>query len=151
MAKTINGTSVVDNIKVWESDVTVNAGSGDDVINIKAGTGSTVNGQAGNDEIYIHAGSHTVYGGAGNDIMVTWGNAADGSRFEGGAGNDSFKIKGGNNHTIITGDGDNTILLDKGSGHTITGGNIGEDRLFICSDDVTNVTANLEAVQGVLQ
>ena len=94
MSKVITGTSAADNIKVWESGVTVNAGAGDDTIHLKKGTGSTVNGQDGDDTIYIHAGTHTVYGGAGDDVMVTWGNAGDGSRFEGGTGNNSFKIKG---------------------------------------------------------
>ena len=145
MTKVITGTSAADNITVQESGVTVNAGAGDDTVHLKKGTGNTVNGQAGHDTVYVYTGTHTVYGGAGDDTMVTWGNAGDGSRFEGGTGDDSFKIKGGNNHVIITGDGSlNTINLDKGSGHSITGGNTGVDRLFICSDDVTNITANLQ-------
>ena len=62
MAKIINGTNAADKLMVLESGVTVNAGTGNDVINVRKGTGGTVNG----DKVYIHAGSHTVYGVAVN-------------------------------------------------------------------------------------
>ena len=62
MGTMINGTGEADTLTVLESGVTVNAGTGNDVINVRKGTGGTVNG----DKVYIHAGSHTVYGVAVN-------------------------------------------------------------------------------------
>lgn len=70
MAKIINGTKKADNLTVNESNVTLNAGKGNDTITIKKGKNSVIHGDAGNDKIYINGGSNNdIYGDAGKDTI----------------------------------------------------------------------------------
>lgn len=67
-----NGTSAADTIKVTESDLTVNAGSGNDKINLVSGSRNKIFGEAGNDTITVESGAGTgnkLYGDAGNDTI----------------------------------------------------------------------------------
>ena len=72
MAKTITGTAGADEIIVTESNVTVNAGAGDDIISLVGGSRNVIHGDGGNDTIIVKSGAGTgnkLYGDAGNDII----------------------------------------------------------------------------------
>ena len=83
---------------------TINAGDGDDVIDLTSptfdmgGIGMTINGEAGNDTIWAAEGDDELYGGddddilfggEGNDILIHSGSGAQ--LFDGGEGIDTYK------------------------------------------------------------
>ncbi len=84
------------------TNVTVDASSGDDLVNLATGFAlpTTLNGGDGNDSLFGGAGPDTIDGGAGNDRL-------------GGRGGDD---------NLVGGDNDDTLLADAGS-DLLFGGN----------------------------
>src|SRR5215472_13387043 len=75
-------------------------GAGNDILNGKGGN-DLLFGGAGNDTLIGGAGDDQVFGEAGNDRMI-W-NPGDGSDlFEGGDGNDTAEVNGGNGAETFT-------------------------------------------------
>jgi Ca2+-binding RTX toxin-like protein len=91
---------------------TVYAGSGDDYVS--NGNTALIYGGAGNDIIVSSYGSNTVYGEAGDDIL------------QGGSGNDS--VLGGDGHDTLVGDIGNDTL-EGGFGNDLLRAEAGADRL----------------------
>lgn len=112
----------------------INAGAGDDVIDMNYSDGGaynsfTLDGGSGNDTVFANNGDDYLMGGAGNDFMS--GNAGadtlDGGigtdTIYGGSGDDTLD-GGAGNDTLVGGEGNDTFLFDFGDGHdTVTGGN----------------------------
>jgi hypothetical protein len=98
--------------------------AGNDVIGGNEGD-DTMSGNAGNDEMDGQAGNDAIYGNAGDDIMI----GADGNdlmsgvggndQMYGDAGNDVMRGEDGNDHTMLGGDGDDS--LDGGEPATLPG------------------------------
>ena len=80
---TLAGTNAADVLTVKHTQVTVNAGKGNDKINVNSGS------------------SHKIYGEAGNDTIIVAAKAGAGSKFYGDdaknklTGKDTFTINGG--------------------------------------------------------
>ena len=90
-------------------DVTINAGSGNDVLMGNAGN-DTIYGKGGSDYEWGGSGNDALYGGTGNDTLL--GGTGD-DKLSGGAGND--KLDGGpGNDTVMGGSGDDTIVAGLG-------------------------------------
>lgn len=121
-----------DNITVQQGQCTINAGVGDD--SILAGIGTDyIDAGDGNDTINSYAisyheihGKDTIYGGAGDDNIITGhGNIL----VDGGAGNDKITASKGND-TISTGSGNDSVIAGEGNdvikimsgNHTLNGG-----------------------------
>ena len=96
ITSSVAGTQVT--INAGAGNDTINGGAGNDIINGGAGN-DTINGGAGNDMINGGAGNDTINGGAGNDII------------NGGAGNDTI-TGGGGNDTLTGGAGNDTYRFD---------------------------------------
>jgi len=121
------------------TSIDINAGSGDDVIDISAvSAGSTdvsrvINGGSGNDFVlgsdsadFIDGGTENDYimGNGGNDIL----SGGTGNDFiDGGTGNDT--INGGTGRDMLLG-GEGNDVIEAGYGNDIIEGGSGEDRLF---------------------
>ena len=157
MAKTISGTTAADTIIVTESDVTVNAGAGNDIITVAGGSRNVIHGDAGNDRITVESGAgadNTLYGDAGNDVInakagknsvtIYGGDGADtlygGSAADalyGGAGNDKLYGQSGDD-TLTGGAGNDTFVHYASYGNdTITDYVAGEDVINIASGSIS--------------
>ena len=118
----LKGGSGNDYIYSGEGSSTVIAGSGDDNILVEKYSASTsdnyhfVDAGAGNDNINLYSlKSSTVNGGAGNDTINSTGNS---NRIFGGDGDDYIKSGGSKNtsgDTIVGGKGDDTIEVINGT------------------------------------
>ncbi len=111
----------------------INAGAGNDVIDMNYSDGGaynsfTLDGGSGNDTVFANNGDDVLFGGSGNDFMsgnagndiLDGGSGAD--KLYGGSGNDTLD-GGTGNDTLDGGDGADTFLFDFGDGHdTVDGG-----------------------------
>ncbi|MBR9973242.1 cadherin-like domain-containing protein [Magnetospirillum sulfuroxidans] len=111
----------------------INAGAGNDVIDMNYSDGGaynsfTLDGGSGNDTVFANNGDDYLMGGSGNDYMS--GNAGadylDGGTgndtMYGGSGNDTL-VGGAGDDKMFGGDGSDTFLFDFNSGHdTVDGG-----------------------------
>ena len=151
MANTIKGTAKADKLAVNENDVTLTAGKGNDIITVKKGRKSVIHGNGGNDTIKMTGGSYsTVYGDEGAE-NITVGAKVLGATVFGGSGKDRITVNStktykskyqdvfeGQAYTQISyigtyvdaGNGDDTIVVNAGVGHTIYGGK-GKDNITI--------------------
>ena len=117
-------------------DITINAGSGNDVLMGNAGNDS-IYGKGGNDYEWGGSGNDALYGGTGNDTLL--GGTGD-DKLSGGAGND--KLDGGpGNDTVLGGSGDDTIVA--GLGNQVLNGGKGNDVL-----DLSKLTGTFSVDQG---
>ncbi len=129
-----------------EMNITLNGGSGDDVIRggsgsetIDGGSGDDwIDGGAGNDHIHGGSGNDTLIGGDGNDHLYggdgddgIWGGAGD-DRIYGENGNDTLVGNSGNDH-IVGGYGDDNMWGSSGN-DTLSGG-MGNDNVVGGSGD----------------
>lgn len=100
---TLQGNDGNDVLYGGDGNDTINGGYGDDVLY----------GDAGDDTLADDSGSNRLYGGEGNDTFNSWYAAAS-QVFDGGAGNDYFRIQGlYKDHTITTGSGRDTVFADR--------------------------------------
>ncbi|HEY7119393.1 MAG TPA: hypothetical protein VH475_22570, partial [Tepidisphaeraceae bacterium] len=103
---TINGTAMTGSPFSNVTKVVVNAGDGDDSVNLsRLFLNATADGGAGNDTIAGTDGNDVLIGGAGNDSL------------DGGAGNDN----------LLGGDGDDTLV--GGDGLDVFQGEAGRDTI----------------------
>ena len=119
---TLTGTSVADTLTVKHTQVTVNAGKGNDKINVNSGSSHKIYGEAGNDTIVIAAKAGSglkVYGDdasnklTGNDTFTI--NGGKKNYFYGGKGVDTFNVNGGSTNYIYGGEGNDVIVIGKTS------------------------------------
>ena len=141
----ITGTANADNIYNSGSNVSINAGAGNDSIynysgskvTINAGVGNdsiynysgdnvSINAGAGDDSIYNHSKYATIIGGDGNDSINNY--YSSNALITGGKGDDSIYNTSGNYATITAGDGDDTIYNYNSSNVSINGGE-GDDSI----------------------
>ncbi len=131
------------NSKAWKKTLTVNANSGNDIINFKKSKyKNKLNGQAGNDTIYGGTKNDTIHGNTGADKLYGY-NGADkiygddsSDKIYGGNGNDTLYagkgsdyIDGGANNDKIYGNyGTNT--LKGGAGNDSIYGGTGTDKIY---------------------
>lgn len=107
---------------IGDLDVGIKGGNGDDVI--YGGTGDNrVSGGAGNDIIYAGAGNNAIAGDAGNDRLIG-GTGSD--TLIGGDGNDYMLGNGGDDY--MWGDAGNDYMSG-GSGNDYMEGNAGHDHM----------------------
>jgi Ca2+-binding RTX toxin-like protein len=95
--------------------ISVDAGAGNDTIDIRVGLISSVNGARGNDSIYGSSKGDELNGSSGNDVI--YGRGGD-DRLEGQDGYDQLLGEAGND------------ALGGGKGHDSLWGNDGDDILF---------------------
>ena len=146
MATTITGTNAADVITVVESDVTVNAGAGNDTITIASGSRNVIHGDAGDDTIVVNKNAGTgnkIYGDTGDDtinaqesinaVTIYGGDGVD--KLYGGAGKDTLQGGAGNDE-LYGGAGDDTLLggadddiLNGGDGNDSLNGGTGNDTM----------------------
>lgn len=99
----------------------VDAGSGDDSIDIDAGVTSDaeIHGGSGNDSlVYLGSGVARLNGGAGDDLLLV--SSGNGHVLDGGSGADDL-IGGTGNDTLNGGSGNDTLVGDSGN-DTLNGG-----------------------------
>ena len=107
---TLKGTNVADTLTVKHQQITVNAGKGQDKININSGS------------------KHKIYGEAGNDIISIGVKAGSGSKIYGDdaknklTGNDTFNINGGKKNYLYGGKGKDTFNINGGTSNYLDGG-----------------------------
>jgi RTX calcium-binding nonapeptide repeat (4 copies) len=121
------GTKGNDGISGW-SDVSIDAGEGDDVIS--AWSGSRVEGGAGNDTIDVWSDS-TASGGDGDDLIKSWSNSV----VSGGAGDDVIDAW---SETSVDG-GEGNDIIKAWSDSRVSGG---------AGDDVINAWSETEVDGG---
>jgi Ca2+-binding RTX toxin-like protein len=151
----VAGTAAADHITVGVTNITVNAGAGDDVITLKAGGAlqfHALNGGNGTDTLDLSqmaatsgvnvnldrgtlSGAQTgfatlssienVVGGSGADTL-TGSTAAN--RLDGGAGADRIAAGAGND-TLLGGTGNDTLTGGSGNDQFVFVANMGQDRL----------------------
>ena len=115
---TLAGTNAADVLTVKHTQVTVNAGKGNDKINVNSGS------------------SHKIYGEAGNDTIIVAAKAGSGSKFYGDdaknklTGKDTFTINGGKKNYFYGGKGVDTFNVNGGTTNYIYGG-VGNDVIVI--------------------
>ena len=148
--KKVTGTKKNDKItwvsqKPWKKNLTVKAGSGNDVVNFKKSKyKNTIYGDKGNDKILGGKSVDKIYGGAGNDKLYGYnGNdiikAGSGTDYiDGGAGNDKIYGESGTN-TLKGGAGNDYIYA--GSGTDKIYGGAGTDIIY-ANKGVNNVYIN---------
>ena len=126
---TLNGTNAADTLTVKHSQITVNAGKGNDKINVTKGSSHKIYGEAGKDTITIgaKAGSGTkIYGDdaknklTGNDTFNI--NGGKKNYFYGGKGTDTFNINGGTSNYIYGDEGVDTFNINGGTTNNLYGG-----------------------------
>ena len=114
----LKGTNAADVLTVKHSQVTVNAGKGNDKINVNSGS------------------SHKIYGEAGNDTIIVASKAGSGSKIYGDdaknklTGKDTFTINGGKKNYFYGGKGVDTFNVNAGTTNYIYGG-AGNDVIVI--------------------
>lgn len=137
--KIIEGTSEADVITVPAvagKNITVNAGAGDDEINVY-GTGHTIEAGAGKDTVNLLGGaSHKVLAGAGDDTIVV--NGAKNVKLELGGGNDSVKLENGSIATLQMDAGQNKVIMEAGTTITTIHGGTGTNELQLENGKLTN-------------
>ena len=114
---TLLGTASADVLTVKHSQVTVNAGKGNDTIIITKGSSHKIYGEAGKDTITVKST------GTG---MKVYGDDAKGKL----TGNDTFNINGGKKNTFYGGKGVDTFNVNAGTTNYIYGG-AGNDVIVI--------------------
>ncbi len=140
LVATVNGNVVDTRDAITVKSLTINAGAGDDDINVDLGDYSknipaTINAGAGDDFVTAGDESDVIYGGAGSDTIDGGGGrdsiygGAGADDLSGGDGNDL--INGGGNDDTLTGDYGNDIL-DGGTG----------------SDNIHKAGAGLDSLAG---
>lgn len=103
-------------IESTESETAPNAGTGDDLISVKGGSGR-VSGDAGNDKMITMDGAYKMLGGGGDDVMMNValyqasGTSSFKTTLHGGKGDDTLISAGGNN-TVKGGAGDDMIIVE---------------------------------------
>lgn len=113
-AATVYGDLGVDTFAIFASNVTGNGGDGNDVFNLRAGSGQTLNGDDGNDLFNFINGitNVTVNGGVGNDEFQGRDKTISGSIY-GGVGDDFFTgFNGTGAVTLYGGTGNDVYHLD---------------------------------------
>lgn len=130
--KSFTGTANADSISNSGSNISINAGNGDDTIS-NSGATVSVNAGNGNDFIFNSGSNVTISGGAGADTV---NNTGDKVTILGGNDSDSI-YNTGNNVSIVGGAADDTIE-NGGSGVTISG-DAGADYI---SNNGSNVLIN---------
>lgn len=119
---TLAGTNAADVLTVKHTQVTVNAGKGNDKINVNSGSSHKIYGEAGNDTIIVaaKAGSGSkIYGDdaknklTGKDTFTI--NGGKKNYFYGGKGVDTFNVNGGTTNYIYGGVGNDVIVIGKTS------------------------------------
>lgn len=132
----LKGTNVADVLTVKHSQVTVNAGKGNDTINVTKGSKHNIYGEAGKDTITIGAKAGTgmkVYGDdakgklTGNDTFNI--NGGKKNYFYGGKGADIFNIYGGTTNHIYGGLGRDIIIVN--GNRNYVSGEQGADTIII--------------------
>ena len=99
----LKGTNSADVLTVKHTQVTVNAGKGNDKINVNSGS------------------SHKIYGEVGNDTIIVAAKAGSGSKIYGDdvkgklTGKDTFTINGGKKNYFYGGKGVDTFKINGGS------------------------------------
>jgi Ca2+-binding RTX toxin-like protein len=83
---------------------TINAGEGDDIVDLTSDNfvltnGVTINGEAGNDTLWGSNGDDTIDGGAGNDTLF---GGAGSDTLTGGTGSDVFQFTATAGSDVIT-------------------------------------------------
>ena len=143
---TVNGDEGADRFDVWSSGVTGDGGIGDDLFNLRGGSGQTLYGRDGNDRFYFYADLIDVqlFGNGGGDAFYANGYSISGE-IHGGAGSDSFvgftgsggaQLYGGDGADVYRADpvdpanfieeadqGTDTVLVARGASYTL-GANI---------------------------
>lgn len=140
----VYGQDGADRIDVHASGALANGGAGDDVVNIFAGSNLELVGATGNDRfnflgdaasVHVSAGdgddlfvgySHTIsgslYGGAGNDRFLAFGNH-DGQSvvLRGGTGNDLYRLDAGAAAIVDerAGEGTDTVQIPHGMSYVL--------------------------------
>ena len=118
---TLLGTASADVLTVKHSQVTVNAGKGNDTINVTKGSSHKIYGEAGKDTITVKSTGTgmRIYGDdakgtlTGNDTFNI--NAGKKNYYYGGKGVDTFNINGGTTNYIYGGAGNDVIVIGKTS------------------------------------
>ncbi len=106
----LKGTNAADVLTIKHSQVTVNAGKGNDKINVNSGSKHKIYGEAGKDTITVGAKAGTG--------MKVYGDDAKGKV----TGNDTFKINGGKKNYFYGGKGVDTFNVNAGTTNYIYGG-----------------------------
>ena len=122
------------NIWLWQRDLTVNAGAGNDYIDFELSRyKNTLNGEDGNDTIQGGTKTDIISGGAGSDMLYgndgsdkIYGNTGS-DRIYGGFGNDY--IDGGSGNDKIYGEEENDTI-NAGTGNDSVEGGIGNDVIY---------------------
>ena len=120
-----------DTINIYGGDAVVDAGSGNDVINVSGGRTVVVSSGSGNDTLSIKGGTTVnIDAGSGNDaIYLRKGN---GRIVMGGKGNDTIKISAGSEHVITAGVGNDKLYLEKGTKNSVIyTGDSGKDTITV--------------------
>ncbi len=167
---TVTGSNFADTIVTTNFVIneTINAGLGDDVIEVRNGS-DTVNGGAGTDTLIINWSASV-----GNSFMSANPNVPTGSfsahynnsdgrnvivsemeliRFFGGSGNDSV-VTGGGNDTLngnagddtLSGGGGNDILIGGAGKDTLTGGSGRDSFVFRANSDFNSTRATADVI-----
>ncbi len=133
---TINGGSGDDVIKFLSADasltaaIAVSAGDGDDVVDLSAiARTALIDGGAGNDHLTGSATGDRLAGGPGNDHIVGLGGD---DTVTGGAGRDS--LFGGAGNDRVSGQGGSGDVVSGGPGNDTLDGGRGFDRLLETAD-----------------
>ncbi len=131
--KTFTGSAGVDNISIdgYATNVSVNAGDGNDTIENYGGSNKTIDGGAGDDYI-LNSGNNnnTITGGAGDDTIKNYGSNVS---IDGGEGNDSILLVASGN-TVNTAQGNDTIQIDtenEVTDFTVEGFGVGDAIQFV--------------------
>ena len=168
ITETIKGTTKADTITVTEtsaavnkkkysvaaSGVTVNAGRGNDTIEVTGGNSRNIIGGNSADTITINKGkNHVVHGNSGNDVITIGKNAGSGITVFGDTGNDTIQalnrykvvLNGGKGDDTLTGgEGKDTFVYAGGSGNDIiTDYKAGDDSFYVSKGSISKtVLAN---------
>lgn len=119
-----DGGQIID-LTSWSmmyGDVTINAGSGNDILMGNAGN-DTIYGKGGNDYEWGGSGNDSLFGGTGNETIL--GGAGD-DKLSGGAGDD--KLDGGDGSNVVYGGSGNDAIVMQ-AGDVILKGGSGNDTL----------------------
>ena len=125
-------------------DSTIDAGDGDDVVDLYGSGNATVNGGDGEDELNGDQGDDSLNGGADNDIL----NGYDGNdTLKGGEGDDILDGGAGLDN-LYGGEGADTFIMNLGDGNTtIHDFTIGEDILEF--NNISEVRMEYEDVNSL--
>ena len=117
---TINAGGGDDTLNNKGDNVYIDAGTGDDIIN-NTGTGTTIIAAAGNDSIKNDANFVLVNSGDGNDYVYSY-LKSEYVTINGGSGNDS--LRGYGKYGVINGNDGNDYIFNGSNAHysTLTGG-----------------------------